>query len=236
MTSKTTRTNPLLLLIDDDPDSYQQLTLLFQDADVSIQGARSGREGLQLLYEQQPDLVVLALAMAEMDSQETLAHIQEATDIPVLLLAKGNEQSAIAQGLELGAIDYLTKPFDSQLVVPRVMALLRFLNRRTEESTDGYRDTHLTVDLLHNHVFKQGDLLHLTNIERELFFYLVSRANRICTYVELLEHVWGAEYRESTHYVHIYISRLRRKIEVDPKQPRYLLKAYGAGYQFCTQQ
>lgn len=222
-----------LLVIDHDRELLGQVEQSFVDAAITVYTAASSHQGLRQLYAHRPDLILLDDQMAPVDGQPLLACIRELTTTPVILLADQTGLDDVIAALDQAVIDdYLTKPFPLKLAVARVKAFLRTRKPPTAFPAGTYADSHLLIDSAHQRVYVDNRLLHLSAAERKLLFHLFAHAGRVCTYADLLEQVWGWEYRESTQYVHVYISRLRHKLEPDPKNPRYLCTIHGIGYQF----
>jgi len=198
--------------------------------------ASSGQEGLRLLFDRRPDLVLLDVIMPRMDGWQTLDRIRDVSDIPVLILTgKRRVEEDIVRGLDCGADDYLLKPVGNRELVARVKAALR----RAELSSSAearreitYSDGFLTVDVAERKVVVNGERIKLTPREFRLFALLVENAGRILTHKQALEKVWGWEYIDDLDYVRIYISHLRQKIEPDPVLPRYIITEPGVGYYF----
>lgn len=223
-----------ILVIEGHPGTLEQLKELFEGSELTCWVATSGPEGLRLLYERRPQLVLLSLVLPGMDGWETFGHIRDLVDVPVILLANCADDEVIERGLDAGAADVIVKPFGGKVLLARVRAALRIARPRPA-AENGYADDHLHLDADHQLVFVRGVEVKLTSTERKLLFLLFDHADQICTFDQILEHVWGWEYSESKQYVHIYISRLRQRIERDPKQPHYLLTEHGVGYQFRRQ-
>lgn len=221
-----------LLIIDQDSALLQLVEQAFLETGITVQTAANSRQALHQLYAYHPDLVLLDVMLPDHDGWQTLAYIQEATHTPVILMTEADNVDQAIRALDQGAIDYIAKPFLLNILVARVKAMFRTFIRRSAVPSETYADTYLRLDMQTQRLSIQGLLIPLTTAERKLLFYLVAQANQICSYTQLLEHVWGWEYRESTQYIHVYISRLRRKIEPDPKRPRYLRTIHGIGYQF----
>lgn len=221
-----------LLIIDDDSALLQLVQQAFIDTGITVQTAENSRQGLHQLYLYQPGLVLLDLMLPDGTGWETLTYIQEVTTTPVILMTETDHVDEAINALDQGAVDYIVKPFLINVLVARVKAMFRIFVRRPAIAPEIYADAYLRLDIPNQQLSIHGRLIQLTTAERKLLFYLAAQANQICSYTQLLEHVWGWEYRDSTQYIHVYISRLRRKIEPDPKRPRYLRTIHGIGYQF----
>lgn len=221
-----------VLIIDDDPGVLTLLKRTLALPGITVYTAMNGTEGLPLLFRVHPDLVLLDLLMPELDGWQTLAAIRDLTDIPIIIISALNDSEEMVQLLEDGAVDYITKPFLPSVVVAKVKALLRQTTPAPSKQANIYSDGYLTLERTQQLVYIDAKPVRLTRTERRLLFYLFERAGEICAFEEILENIWGWSYRESTQYVHVYISRLRRKIEPDPEHPRYLLTEHHIGYRF----
>jgi len=198
-----------------------------------VVAASWGTQALDKLRSGLPDLVLLDVMMPDIDGFEVLRMLREVSAVPVIMLtAKGEEEDRI-RGLELGADDYITKPFSPRELVSRVRAVLR----RTESTSGGTHglievDDRLKLDFDRREVWVDGKLVQLRPTEYRLLYHLVQNAGWVIPHDQLLARVWGYEYRDEPHYVRLYINYLRKKIEKDPANPRYILTERGAGYRF----
>ena len=222
-----------ILVIDDNDGLCQIVRLILEESGARIYTAQSGREGLRCFFEHKPELVILDIMLPDISGWEVCKQIRLLADTPILMLTTLDEDDAVVRGLNLGADDFLSKPFNMDVLVARSRALLRRLSSTSPpEPSFAYSDDYLTVDLQRHRVFIRGEPVNLTATEFQLLSYLVRNAGRVLTYGQILERVWGPEYRDSPDYVHVYLSHLRRKLEEDPRHPRYLLTEHGVGYRF----
>ena len=224
-----------ILVIDDDPAFVRLVERVLAREGYEVLKTGSGREGLRLLFHQRPDIVLLDVAMPEMDGWQTCRRIRDICDIPIIMLTgQHSTEGDIVRGLDYGADDYLIKPVGNRELVARTRAVLR----RAELPYSGgvskitYTDNLLTVDVAERKVIVDGERVKLTPTEFRLFALLVDNAGRILTHKQLLEKVWGWEYTDDIDHVRIYIWHLRQKIEPDPAQPRYIVTEPGVGYYF----
>ncbi len=225
-----------ILVIDDDALIRDLIGRSFSRVGAGVEFAPNGKQGLRKFYEYRPDLVILDILMPELDGWETCRQIRFLSDVPIIMLTSLDQDEDIIRGLDAGADDFLCKPFSPDVLVARGRAALRRgdLNPTGSKST-GYQDDYLRVDLEKHQVQVSGETVNLTAKEIRLLGYLVQNAGRVCTFEGILENIWGWEYQDSIDYVHVYVSHLRRKLEADPKNPRYLLTVHGLGYRFEKQ-
>jgi len=228
--------NKKILVIDDEFALREMIKQLFTLEGASVYTASNGREGVQQFFELRPDLVLLDIRMPEMDGWETCKQLRLLASTPIIMLTTMHEEKQIERGLNCGADDFVTKPFSPAILLARTRAVLRrtsFSYNDTQNYT--YTDGYLSVNLQERSIFAKGEKISLTGTEFRLFTYLFQNPNRILTFNNILEHVWGWEYEGSIDYVHVYLSHLRRKIEETPKDPQYFINERGIGYKFQTQ-
>ena len=222
-----------ILVVDDEPRIVEAVSMNLELEGYQISAASNGYEALKKLAKELPDLVILDVMMPEMDGFETLKMIREVSSVPVIMLTVKGEETDKVKGLDLGADDYVTKPFSPKELVSRVKAVLR----RTEMPTPAPKteiqvDDNLSIDFARRKVMVRGKEVHLRPTEYRLLYHLVSNAGHVLTHETLLRRVWGHEYRDEDHYLWLYITYLRQKIEEDPKHPKYILGERGIGYRF----
>jgi two-component system KDP operon response regulator KdpE len=222
-----------VLVVDDEPRMIHFIHLNLDHDGYEVIEATSGSEALELLRDRMPDLILLDVMMPDMDGFETLQLLREISTVPVIMLtAKGEEEDRI-RGLELGADDYITKPFSPREMVSRVRAVIR----RTETPSAPTRepievDDRLKIDFERREIFVGGELVKLRPTEFKLLYHLVQNAGWVVPHDQLLAKVWGYEYRDETHYLRLYVNYLRQKLEADPSDPKYILTERGVGYRF----
>lgn len=228
-----------VLTIEDDPALQRLVQYTLSEEGLDVVTASNGREGLRQFYAVQPGLVILDLMMPEMDGWETCRRIRDMADTPILMLTARSQNEDMVRGLNIGADDYMVKPFSPEVLVARANALMRRarLNSTAPMAAPPtlYRDEHLYIDLDERRVLVKGQPVRLTATEYSLLAYLVENAGRVLTFRQILENVWGWEYQDDTHQARLYIWRLRQKLEIDPKDPTYILTEYGVGYRFEKQ-
>ena len=225
----------LILVVDDETRISRMIRMNLEHDGYEVIEAQSGQQALDLVRSRMPSLVILDVMMPGLDGFETLSILREISQVPVIMLtAKGEEEDRI-RGLELGADDYVTKPFSPRELVSRVKAVLR----RAEGGAAGGAqqdvirvDDRLKIDFAKREVWVNDELVKLRPTEYRLLYHLVQNAGWVMTYDQLLTKVWGYEYRDETHYVRLYINYLRQKLEEDPANPKYILTERGVGYRF----
>ncbi|MBI1877251.1 MAG: response regulator transcription factor [Chloroflexi bacterium] len=225
-----------VLVIDDEPALLRLLESVFSEAGYQIYTSTNGPEGLRQFYTCQPDLVILDLMMPEMDGWEICSQIRRLSDVPVIMLTAMIHDDEIIRGLTCGADEYVTKPFNSAVLLARAQALLRRAALPpTTKKLAAYSDGYLTIDLEAHRVHVCGQPVKLSVTEYGLLAYLLQNADRMLTFRQILGHIWGEACQDNIEYVHVYISHLRQKLEKDPSCPVYLLAERGVGYCFEKQ-
>jgi len=226
--------NEKVLVIDDDSGLLTLLRLGLEREKFQVVTANSGKEGLRKAYEARPDVIILDIAMPEMDGWLTCQRLRNMCDTPIIMLTARTDRADVLKGLSLGADDYLTKPCSFDELKARIHTVLR---RAQAGSRDKWRDTYddgnLRIDLRDGTVSRWGETISLTPTESRLLLYMVSQKGRIVPHRELLTSVWGPEYAEEVGYLSVYIRYLRRKVEEDPANPHYIRTRWGMGYYFA---
>lgn len=195
--------------------------------------ASTGYETLQRFQERRPDLVLLDLELPGISSWEVGRHLLGRSRVPIIFLAASHQEDEAIRALQLGAVDYVTKTTTPQVLLARTRAALRRKDAVVPNpSSSMYKDEYLQIDLAAQEVLVGGKHVPLTTIEYNLLAYLLKKAGEICPKDQILKQIWGTGYETCLHYVHLYIGRLRRKIERAPSRPEYLISVYGKGYCF----
>ena len=222
------------ILIVDDEDRMRR----FMQMNLELEGyriieAENGLEALEKVRDNLPNLVILDVMMPQLDGFEALRLIRETSSVPVIMLTVRSEEDDKVQGLELGADDYMTKPFSPRELASRVKAVLRRIeaNSPVEQGMITI-DDYLQVDLNKRQAIVDGEPVKLRPLEFKLLYHLTSNAGWTMPHETLLAKVWGHEYRDETHYLRLYITYLRQKIEKDLSNPEYILTERGVGYRF----
>jgi two-component system KDP operon response regulator KdpE len=225
--------NRKILVVDDEERMVHFIRLNLEHDGFQVVEAYRGAQAVQRLRDSLPDVVLLDVMLPDIDGFEVLKMIRETSTVPVIMLTAKGEEDDRVRGLELGADDYVTKPFSPRELVSRVRAVLR----RVDSPTAGMHglievDDRLKIDFDRREVWVDGELVKLRPTEYRLLYHLVQNAGWVVTHDQLLSKVWGYEYRDEPHYVRLYINYLRQKLEKDPANPMYILTERGVGYRF----
>jgi two-component system KDP operon response regulator KdpE len=224
-----------ILVIDDDKLTARIISDQLGGEGYEIHVAHDGQEGLRQMYAHRPDLIILDLMMPKMDGWTTCRRIREVSNVPIIMLTAKDRPQDVIRGLDEGADEYVTKPFEVNVLLARVRAVLRRVSLTPAEPQKeevSYSDDYLTFNPVDRRVMVNGELVKLTPTEYSLLALLIKNSGRVLPYRKLLEQVWGWEYIDDVDYLRVYIWHLRRKLEPDPKSPRYVLTEHGVGYRF----
>lgn len=220
-----------ILAVDDEPRVLKLLKANLESSGYNVLTASDGEQAVQIVESELPDLVILDLMLPKMDGYAVCRHVREFSAVPIIMLTARSAQVDLIHGFEVGADDYLTKPFSVTELLMRVQAVLR-RSKWPEEimSRQGFKTGPIQIDFAQHRVTVDAEPVKLTPTEYRLLAYLASNANRVILHRELLRAVWGPEYGEETEYLRVYMRYLRQKLEPEPSDPRYLLTQPGAGY------
>ncbi|RMF46902.1 MAG: DNA-binding response regulator [Anaerolineae bacterium] len=225
--------NRLILVVDDEERMVRFIRLNLEHDGFRVIEAHNGGAVLELVRTQLPDLVLLDVMMPDIDGFEVLRMLREVSNIPVIMLTAKGEENDRVRGLEMGADDYITKPFSPRELTSRVRAVLRRVAMSTGSPEDIIEvDERLKIDFNRHEVWVDGKLVNLRPTEYRLLYHLVKNAGWVLSHEQILTKVWGYEYRDEPHYVRLYINYLRKKLEKDPSNPKYILTERGVGYRF----
>ncbi|MBI3160649.1 MAG: response regulator transcription factor [Chloroflexi bacterium] len=225
--------NRRILVVDDEERMVRFIRLNLEHDGFEVVEAFSGQQAMDRLRETLPDLVLLDVMLPDFDGFEALRLIRENNDVPVIMLTAKGEEDDRVHGLELGADDYVTKPFSPRELVSRVRAVLRRTDGARSASSGAIQvDERLKIDFDRREVWVEGKLVKLRPTEYRLLYHLVQNAGWVISHDQILAKVWGYEYRDEPHYVRLYVNYLRQKLEADPANPKYILTERGVGYRF----
>jgi DNA-binding response OmpR family regulator len=225
--------NRMVLVVDDEERMVRFIRLNLEHDGFQVIEAEKGMKAVNMIREKLPDIVLLDVMLPDLDGYEVLKLIRQHNTTPVIMLTARGEEDDRIKGLELGADDYITKPFSPRELVSRIKAVLR----RSESSGIASKeviqvDDRLTMDFGRHEVLLEGKPVQLRPTEYRLLYHLVMNAGWVQTYDTLLAKVWGYEYQDEPHYVRLYVNYLRQKLEKDPANPVYILTERGVGYRF----
>ncbi|UOA08152.1 response regulator [Methylobacter sp. S3L5C] len=223
--------SPVIVVIEDDP-----AIRLFLRTGLGVHGfkvfeANLGRQGIVEAGVRKPDLIILDLGLPDMEGVEVIKAIREWSALPIIILSARSTEQHKVDALDAGADDYLTKPFGLGELLARIRVAMRHsVGSPAQEQSGIFNAGALKVDLLKRQVFVGDGEVHLTPIQYRLLSVLIKNAGKVLTHQYLLKEVWGPSYRDNSHYLRIYMSQLRQKLEIDSTQPQYLLTESGVGY------
>lgn len=222
--------NELVLVVDDEKTLVKALSFNLEKEGFRVEQAYDGEEALKKVFEIKPDIVVLDLMLPEVDGFEVCRRIRKKLEVPIIMLTARSEDIDKVLGLELGADDYLTKPFNSRELVARIKAILRRSTVRDEEARKLIQIGKLQVDLLQHRVRLGEQEVSLTSKEFALLSFLAANAGNVYSREQLLEQVWGYDYYGDVRTVDVHIRHLREKLEKDPGNPELIITVWGTGY------
>lgn len=222
--------NPLIVVVEDEAPIRR-----FLRASLPLHGFRmveavTAAEGIRLVADQRPDVVIMDLGLPDMDGLELVRHIREWSDVPIVVLSARERESDKIAALDAGADDYLTKPFGTGELLARLRVALRHGARRAAPEAPAFACGDWSVDLAARRVFVGGEEVHLTPTEYRLLTVLIRHAGKVVTHRQLLRELWGDDHEDAQHTLRVHISQLRRKLEPDPTRPQHLMTEPGVGY------
>jgi two-component system, OmpR family, KDP operon response regulator KdpE len=218
-----------VLVVDDEPQILRALETTLRGAGYEIDTAPTGEAALTQAALRQPDAIILDLVLPGKSGADVCRELREWSQVPIVILSAVGEEREKVMALDAGADDYVTKPFG----VDELLARLRASLRRAGPPSDPLLETgDLRIELENSAVYRRGERVALTPHEFRLLRLFAQNVGRLLTHQMILREVWGVAYQRESHYLHVYVSQLRRKIEEDPSRPRYLLTEPGAGYRF----
>jgi two-component system, OmpR family, KDP operon response regulator KdpE len=226
-----TEPGPAALLIEDEPEIRRFLRATLTEHGFRFYEAATGSDGLAQAQARNPDIILLDLGLPDLDGTDVITRLREWTANPIIVLSARDQESMKVAALDLGADDYVTKPFGVNELLARMRASLRLMARASLENGQPlFTNGELQVDLERRQVFVADKEIHLTPIEYKLLTTLVRYAGKVVTHRQLLKDVWGPLHIEEGHYLRVYMRQLRNKLEANPARPQYLLTELGVGY------
>jgi two-component system KDP operon response regulator KdpE len=221
-----------ILVIDDEETTVQLIAILLERRGYEVVKAYKAEDGLRRAYRNQPDLVLLDIMMPDMDGWEVCKRLREMSDVPIIFLTARGETRDVVRGLEMGADDYIIKPYDNEELVARVRAHLRRSPRPNMSEEMVFNNGDFRINFMNREVRVRNEIKHLTPKEFNLLGVLVRNAGRVVTRTELVTEAWGEEYSDAIDSLKLYIHYLRQKLESNPERPEYILTLRGVGYRF----
>jgi two-component system KDP operon response regulator KdpE len=225
--------HPRCLIIEDEPEIGHLLRVSLTLRQWQVETVTDGSQGLVRAANWRPDLVILDLTLPALDGLDVLARLRAWSQVPVIILTARTWESTKVQALDLGADDYLTKPFSVAELMARIRSVMRRLHRDPHARETAFTTAEWRVDLEQRRVWVRGSEVHLTPIEYRLLCVLIRERGKVMTHQQLLTAVWGPHHARANHYVRIYMAQLRKKIEADPGAPHYFLTESGVGYRLA---
>ena len=220
---------PVILLVEDEPQMRRFLRVALEGSGYSYLEAATGQEGLTLAVQHRPEAILLDLGLPDMDGLDLMARLREWSRIPVIVISARGQEADKVGALDAGADDYLTKPFGTRELLARIRVALRHADPELAEEPV-FELGRWRVDLAKRQVLVEGREVHLTPLEYSLFTTLIHHAGKVVTHRQLLKEVWGPNAGDHTHYLRVYMTQLRHKLEHDAARPRYLRTEPGVGY------
>jgi DNA-binding response OmpR family regulator len=221
-----------ILVVDDDLGLQKLARVNLESRGYQVSTASDGEAALRCFEEEDPALVILDVMMPGLDGFETCRRIRASSDVPIVMLTAKDQEEDVVRGLECGADDYVTKPFSVDILIARVKAVLRRTKFPEEMPQPSLRSGDLVIDFEQHRVTVVGEEVGLTATEFKLLSLLTRNAGRVLTQDQLLERIWGWEYRGERHILQVAVARLRQKIGDDPHNPKYIVTKVGIGYTF----
>lgn len=223
-----------ILVIDDEETTVELLRMLMEKRGFEVIKAFSAEEGLRKAYRHQPDIVLLDIMMPDMDGWDVCKRLREMSDVPIIFLTARSEGKDIVRGLEMGADDYVIKPYDNEELIARVRAHLRRSPKPNMSEELVFNGGEFRINFMNREVRVRNETKHLTPKEFNLLGVLVRNAGRVVPRTELVTEAWGEEYGDAIDSLKLYIHYLRQKLESDPERPEYILTSRGVGYRFIN--
>jgi two-component system KDP operon response regulator KdpE len=226
---------PRIVVIEDEPEIRRFLATSLEGQGYLVTVAPNAKAGLKIVSTHPPDLVILDLGLPDMDGKDVIQSIREWSQVPIIVLSARDHEPEKVAALEMGADDYLTKPFSTPELAARIKVALRRRSRKEHVEEQTYTFKSLTIDLLKREITLKSKILSLTPTEYDLLAALTRKAGQVVTQSELLRTVWGKNADENDHYIRIYVQKLRQKIGDDPLNPQYIFTEPGVGYRLVEE-
>ena len=227
-------TAPHILVIDDEPQILRALKTILGEKKFKITTATTGKDGLALAAANHPDIVILDLGLPDMDGFEVCSRLREWTNCPIIVLSVRESERDKVAALDRGADDYLVKPFGIEELLARVRVALRHASSTKTSKTTKITAGAITIDLAWHTVTRNGHDVKLTATEYKLLAYLAANAGRVLTHQAILSHVWDPADADHVEYLRVYMRQLRKKLELDPERPEFIVTEPGVGYRFLA--
>jgi len=222
---------PLVLVIEDEAPIRRFLKMTLTDHGYAFKEALTGKEGLQKVASERPDLIILDLGLPDMDGLAVVRELRGWSAVPIIILSAREQERDKVEALDAGADDYLTKPFGVAELLARARVALRNAARLAAQNVESeFEFGNVKVDFARRQVLANQEEIHLTRIEYKLLVTLVKYAGKVVTHNQLLREIWGQGYGDESNYLRVYMAHLRRKLEADPAHPKYLITEVGVGY------
>jgi len=226
---------PRIVVIEDEPEISRFLETSLEGQGYAVTIAPTGKDGIKIASAHPPDLIILDLGLPDMDGKAVIQSIREWSQIPIIILSARDQETEKVTALEMGADDYLTKPFGTAELAARIKVSLRHGSRKSAAQEQKYQVKSLTIDLLKRDTTLKGKPVSLTPTEYDLLVALARKAGQVVTQSELLRTVWGKNADDNDHYLRIYVQKLRQKIGDDPLNPQYIFTEPGVGYRLVDE-
>jgi two-component system KDP operon response regulator KdpE len=224
-----------ILVIDDEEMTVQLIAMLLERRGYEVNRAYRAEEGLRQAYRTNPDLILLDIMMPDMDGWEVCRRLRELSDVPIIFLTARDDVRDVVKGLEMGADDYIFKPYDNDELIARIRAHLRRAPKPSVAEELVFDGGNFRINFISREVKVKGQPVHLTPKEFNLLGVLARNSGRVITRTELVKEAWGPEYGDAIDSLKLYIHYLRQKVEDDPQHPSYILTSRGVGYRFADQ-
>jgi two-component system KDP operon response regulator KdpE len=220
-------------LINDEPELHSLLSVYLTVREFQVTSVGTGSGGLRLAYELRPDLAILDLHLGDADGKQVLRHLREVSEVPIIAISTANDVDTIVETLQMGADDFVTKPFHVEELTARIEALLRRARRTEREPRDMFDDGVLRIEPERLMAWRAGEMIHLTPTEAKLLQTLLRKRGQVVPHEELVAAMWRPGRKDGQRSLALYVRYLREKLEENPRRPKYILTKWGMGYLFA---